>query len=88
VEFQAALGLAMREARLRRGWTQDDLAAAADTDRAYIGNLETGRRNPSFSTLTRITDALGEPLSGLLERAEALRAAPGEMELRDENRSE
>jgi len=84
VEFQAALGRAIRDARVKKGWTQDDLGAAADTDRAYVGNLEIGRRNPSFSTLSRIADALGEKLSDVLADAERYRLTPGDLELRDE----
>ena len=87
MEFQAALGLEIREARLAKGWTQDDLAAAADTDRAYIGNLETGRRNPALSTLARIAAALGVNVSALTASAEALERASG-LELRDEDAPE
>lgn len=32
----------VREARLRKKWTQDDLAEAMDVSRGYIGQLETG----------------------------------------------
>ena len=82
MEFQAALGQAVREARAKRGWTQDALAEAVETDRAYIGNLETGRRNPSFSTLVRIADALGVRVSDLTARVDDLRGAS--LELRDD----
>lgn len=65
-EVQAQLGKAVRAARKARGWSQEELAAAADVDRTYISGLERGTRNPAISTVERIARALGVPLRELL----------------------
>jgi transcriptional regulator with XRE-family HTH domain len=62
-----SLGNRIREARQRRHWTQEDLAAAADLDRAYVGSLERGERNPSLTTLCRVAKALRVTLASLVE---------------------
>lgn len=53
-------GRGIRALRQRRGWRQDDLAAAANVSRGVVARVEQGRgdRVP-FATLERITGALG-----------------------------
>jgi transcriptional regulator with XRE-family HTH domain len=52
------LGKRIREKRLALGWTQEELAAKADIDRSYIGGVERGERNLSFTMLCDICLAL------------------------------
>jgi transcriptional regulator with XRE-family HTH domain len=58
-----ALGRAMREARARRGYSQEDAAFRADLHRNQWGALERGEGNPTFASLLRIVTGLGLPLS-------------------------
>lgn len=52
--------LSLRDARLRRNLTQDELAARAGVDQTTISSLETGRHtNPTLETVQRLADALG-----------------------------
>jgi transcriptional regulator with XRE-family HTH domain len=64
-----AFGDNLRRARLRSGFTQVRLSAAAPLDRAAISRLECGERAPDLPTLLRICSALGveptELLSGI-----------------------
>lgn len=53
------LGNRIRERRKALGWTQEELAAKADIDRSYIGGVERGERNISFTMLCEICAALG-----------------------------
>lgn len=41
-------------------------------DRAHVGNLERGVKNPTLATIWKITDALETRPSELLARAETL----------------
>jgi transcriptional regulator with XRE-family HTH domain len=53
------LGQRIRERRKVRGWTQEELAARADIDRSYVGGVERGLRNLTFTVLCQICTALG-----------------------------
>ncbi|ERE05404.1 helix-turn-helix domain-containing protein [Pseudogulbenkiania ferrooxidans] len=52
------LGTRIREKRKSRGWTQEALAELAEIDRSYIGGVERGERNLTFSVLCQICSAL------------------------------
>lgn len=59
------LGSRIREKRKGRGWTQEELAAKADLDRSYIGGVERGERNLTFTVLCEICSALGYDVAAL-----------------------
>lgn len=61
------VGLNIREARKRKGLSQEALALASDLDRSYVGGVERGERNISIVNLKEIADALKVSLSELLE---------------------
>ncbi|WP_215875845.1 helix-turn-helix domain-containing protein [Acidithiobacillus ferruginosus] len=52
------LGTRIREKRKTNGWTQEDLASSAQIDRSYIGGVERGERNLTFTVLCQICTAL------------------------------
>jgi transcriptional regulator with XRE-family HTH domain len=61
-----ALGRAVREARARRGISQEELGFRATLHRNYVGALERGEINPTFRTLLSLTAGLELTLSELL----------------------
>jgi transcriptional regulator with XRE-family HTH domain len=52
------LGERIRAARKGKGWTQEALADEANIDRSYIGGVERGTRNLTFTVLCEICKAL------------------------------
>lgn len=52
------LGQRIREKRKALGWTQETLADRANIDRSYIGGVERGERNITFSVLCQVCEAL------------------------------
>jgi transcriptional regulator with XRE-family HTH domain len=53
----------LSEKRTHKGWTKQQLAAAADLTYVTIWNIESGRsQNPQRATLERLETALGEPI--------------------------
>lgn len=62
----AAIGSRVRRARLARGMTLEQLAAAAETSRRSVINVEQGTANPSVNILLRLSDALGIGLPTLV----------------------
>lgn len=60
------IGLNIRQIRLKKGISQEKLALDAGLNRAYIGYIERGERNPSTDTLGKIAKILGISLKDLL----------------------
>lgn len=52
------VGERIREIRISKGWTQEELGEKAHLQYSYIGGVERGSRNISLSTLEKIMDAL------------------------------
>jgi transcriptional regulator with XRE-family HTH domain len=63
-EQMAAKLKALRE---RRGLTQEQLAEKSGVSRTYLARLETGRQDPTLSTLEKLAKALGVKAGRLLE---------------------
>jgi len=61
------VGLNIREARKRKGLSQEALALASDLDRSYVGGVERGERNIAVVNLKKIADALKVPVSQLVK---------------------
>lgn len=59
-------GEVVRSLRKRRGLSQEHLAAAAGIDRAYMGGIERGLRNPSLTTIARVARGLDMPMHEVL----------------------
>ena len=49
----------LRRIRLERGLSQEQLASLAGLDRTYVSSCETGRRNATIRTISRLSGALG-----------------------------
>ncbi len=52
------LGQKIRELRGKLGMTQEDLAFKVGVDRSDMGFVERGKKNPTLSTLVKISKAL------------------------------
>ena len=70
-------GLAVRQAREARGWSQEQLAGQADLNRSYVGEIERGRVEAALATVEKLAGSLGMPPSALVERGETLVRARG-----------
>ncbi len=59
----------VRSARATAGLSLDALAGRAEVSKGALVALEGARGNPTFATLVRLADALGRPVSSLMEDA-------------------
>ncbi len=69
-EIRRAFGLAVKLARTRRGWTQEQLGRAAGLDRGHVSRIERGDLDLTISTQQKIAAALGVTLAELVAQAE------------------
>lgn len=70
----AALGDAIRQLRTEAEMSQEELAEAAGTDLTQVGGIERGVRNPSYTTLLRLAQALGTEVGELTSLADRIRS--------------
>lgn len=68
---QVALGQAIRQTRLARGLSQEQVAHGADLHPTWISHIESGS-NPAWGTVRRIASALGVEVSELAKLAEEI----------------
>ena len=59
-------GKRLREARLRAGLSQEELAAKARLHRTYVGMIERAKRNITLSNAESLAKALGMKLFELI----------------------
>ena len=64
-----ALGRAIRDARLERGVSQEELAHRAQIDRSYMSSIERGGQNPGVISVVRIAYALDMTVTELMAEA-------------------
>lgn len=67
---EQAFGNVIRELRLEREMSQEELAHAADRHRTYVSLIERGINSPSLQTIFRLARVLGVKPSELLSRVE------------------
>ena len=61
------LGENIRRIRLTKDMTQGDLCRKLEVDRAYMSNIESGKKNPTLSTIERIAKALNVSIEELIK---------------------
>lgn len=64
------IGRRVREERVQRGWTQEQLAEKAETHLSFIGQLERGIKKPSLMTIKKIANAFGTKAGDLLDEGQ------------------
>jgi len=61
------LGENMKRIRLEKGMSQSDICQKLGVDRSYISNVESGNKNPTLSTITKLAKALCVSVDELLK---------------------
>ncbi len=65
-DLRGHVGVRLRQLRLARKLTQEQLAERAGLSDKFLGELERGRGNPTLTTLAALSEALGVRLVDLL----------------------
>lgn len=72
-ELCHCFGIAVRQIREMKSWSQEMLAETADLNRSYVGEIERGKVIPSLVTIDKLSVALGLSLPELFAHCENLR---------------
>ena len=70
IKLDTAFGKTLRKRRLAKLLTQEVLATEANLSRAYISDLEMGKKDPSLFTIFKLSDALKVKPSFFIEEIE------------------
>ena len=66
----SVLGMRLKEARKKRGFTQENLAVITGISARHIANIEKGDVNPSFEVLSTLVKALGVSFDAIFDPAD------------------
>lgn len=66
-QLQQKIGQRIRELRESKGFSQQNLAAICNFEKANLSRIEAGRTNPTVSTLYKISQALEITISELVD---------------------
>jgi transcriptional regulator with XRE-family HTH domain len=61
------LGKNMKRIRTKKGITQGDIVRSLGVSRGFISNIESGKTNPTLSTIAKIAKALNVSTNELLK---------------------
>lgn len=69
-----SFGLVVKKLRQEQKLSQESLAIAANLDRSFLSQLETGHKQPSLLTIFQLAQALGVSVADLMKSVEAAMA--------------
>lgn len=64
-QVQQDVGRRVAEARVVRGWSQEDFAAKLGVSAKYVQRIEAGRENLSIASLVKLANCLRVPVPAL-----------------------
>ena len=70
-EILIKFGNKVREERLKKGFSQEELAARAGVQRTYIGMIERAEKNITLENIEKICIALGISIGDFFTRFES-----------------
>ena len=70
LDLPQKIGLVIRNLRLKKNLSQEDLADKCGLHRTYIGILERGEKNMTIETAFRVTQALNISLTDFFAEVE------------------
>lgn len=66
------LGIAVRQLREKRGWSQEELAERSGLNRSYVGEIERGKVVASVVTAHKLAHALSVSIVDLFTQSDAI----------------
>ena len=79
-EKRNEIGENIKNYRKEAGMTQEELAEKVGITRAYLSEIERGKKDPSYSKVKKISDILGIPIDELTGKEVDLEDLPESLE--------
>lgn len=76
MDARILVGWNLRRLRVAKDISQDELALRAEVERAYVGHLERGTRNPTLLTLEKLVKALDCQMVDLFQELDNHQTGP------------
>ncbi|PYI52444.1 helix-turn-helix domain-containing protein [Paenibacillus flagellatus] len=76
--IEIIFGEILKQYRIERGLSQEELALSINLDRTYISMLERGKRQPTISSLFAIAEGLNIKPSDLIKELEKRYTKPND----------
>ncbi len=73
MKIKEKFGIVVRDLRLNKGISQEQLAYEAGIDRTYVGHIEKGSRNVSIEIIEKFANYFQMSISDLLKIVENLK---------------
>ena len=73
MDIKKALGIAIKEYRLKTGLSQEKFALKINMDRTYFASVENGKRNVALENISKIADGLEISMAELFKKVEEIR---------------
>ena len=70
MDLNIKFGKIIKELRIERGLSQEELGHKAGLHRTYIGMIERAEKNITIENINKLSKALGVPLSSIFLRVE------------------
>lgn len=67
-DYRSTIGKKVHQERLKRGWTQEELAEKIDMNASFVGQIERGIKAASFDTLERLSQIFGMEVIDFLKK--------------------
>lgn len=67
MQLQERVGARIRNLRIKKGWSQEELAARCGLHRSHMGEIERGQSNMTMSTLIAVVQTLEVSASTLFK---------------------
>jgi len=67
IKVRKALGRRVRELRLKKKWSQEDLAHESGLARSFTGAIERGEKDLRITTLVKLANVFRVPISQLFK---------------------
>lgn len=73
-----AFGKAVRDARLKKGLAQEELAALSGIERSHMGKIERGQHMPTLALILKVAVALDTSAADLMAATEKNISSPAD----------